>query len=126
VSKRPARSTAEWTTFAASAVIIAGIAALIAVSAAQHRDPAQPVATIVGEPVAVGGRFHVAVTVENLGDRTAEAVQVIASADIGAERIESDQVVDFLAGGDAEDLVFVFDGDPGDTAAATVAGFTVP
>lgn len=67
------------------------------------------------------------VRVTNEGDKTAEAVQVVVSLQIGDTVTDGEQIVDFLAGGDEQDLVFVFDEDPaGGTLEVKVSGFTVP
>ena len=87
---------------------------------------AQPVA-LVQETQQVGDQFQVRVTVENKGDKAATAVQVVASLEVNGDTTEGDQVVDFLAGGDDEELVFVFADDPADgELSVEVTGFTVP
>jgi uncharacterized protein (TIGR02588 family) len=126
VSKRPPRTTAEWTTFAVAVAVLLAIMAAIGVEAAQHHEEADPVAAIEGTR-RVDSRFHVSVVVENRGDKAAAAVQVVASLVVGGETLEGDQTVDFLAGGDEEELVFVFDQNPDDgDLSVDVSGFTVP
>ncbi len=126
MSKRPERTTAEWTTFGVAVAVLLAIIAAIGVEAARHHDDAQPVASIDGTR-RVGDQFHVAVVVVNEGDKAASAVQVNASLEVEGETLEGDQVVDFLAGGDEEELVFVFDKDPDDgELSVEVSGFTVP
>jgi uncharacterized protein (TIGR02588 family) len=124
--KRDQRSTAEWVTFAVSVLVLLLVAGAIIVEARRHHDEAQPVA-VVGATQRVGDGYHVAVTLKNKGDKAASAVQVTASLELGGETTESDQTVDFLAGGDTEDLVFVFGDDP-ETGKLDVAvgSFTVP
>ena len=57
--------------------------------------------------------FAVLVRVTNHGDRTAEAVQVLAELSRKGEVIEDgEQSVDFLAGGESQELQFVFSEDP--------------
>lgn len=127
MSKRPARSTAEWVTFAVSALVVLVLLAAIAVEAARTDDPAAPVAAIGGAIEVHGRQFHVPVSVTNRGDETAEAVRVLASLEIGGEVVEGDQTVDFLAGGDRQEVIFVFDEDPaGGVLSIRVTGFTVP
>lgn len=119
---RPKRTSAEWTTFGVAVAILLVVMGAILVEALQSHDKAQPVAT-VERTERVGESFHVRVLVENKGDLAASNVQVVASLD----DTEGDQVVDFLAGGDDEELVFVFADDPSDGEfAVEVTGFTVP
>jgi uncharacterized protein (TIGR02588 family) len=126
VSKRAGRTSAEWTTFAVSVLILLVMIAAIVSEAVRHHDDAQPVA-VVGTTRRIGEQYQVEVSVENRGDKAASAVQVTASLELAGETTESDQVVDFLAGGDAEELVFVFEDDPGDGKLdVAVASFTVP
>jgi uncharacterized protein (TIGR02588 family) len=80
------------------------------------RDEGRP-ATLTVErpdpPRRAGDRFYVTATVTNSGDRTAEAVQVIAELTREGELVEDgDQIIDFLAGGESEHVVFVFHEDP--------------
>jgi uncharacterized protein (TIGR02588 family) len=126
VSERPARTSAEWTTFAVAVVVLLAVMAAIVVEAVRDHDPARPVADVT-RTERVGDDFHVAVTLENRGDRAAANVQVVASLEVNGETTEGDQVVDFLAGGDEEELVFVFADDPDDgKLSVDVAGFSNP
>ena len=126
MSKRPARTAAEWTTFAISVAILLVVIAAIAVEAMREDENAQPVAS-VERTERVGDQFQVFVTVENRGDKAAAAVQVTASLEVDGETAEADQTVDFLAGDDEAELVFVFDGDPDDgELTVEVASFGVP
>lgn len=124
--ERPPRSAAEWTTFAISVAIVLGLMVTILLEARETNQPARPVASI-GTTERVGEAFHVTVKVENRGHLAAEQVQVLASLEIDGETTEGDQVVDFLAGQDEQELVFVFADDPEDgKLTAEVTGFTVP
>jgi uncharacterized protein (TIGR02588 family) len=125
-AKRQDRTAAEWVTFAVSVLVLFVVAGAIVVEARQHHSDAQPVA-VVGATRRIGRQYQVEVTLENRGDKAASAVQVVASLEVDGETTESDQTVDFLAGGDSEDLVFVFADDP-DTGKLDVAvgSFTVP
>lgn len=126
MSGREPLNTAERVTLACSCLVLAVLLGLIGVQLTSSEDPAAPVATI--ERVrTVGDWHHVEVSVTNEGDRTAADVQVLAELTIEGEAHEGDQVIDFLAGGATEDLVFVFDDDPADgELTATVTGFGVP
>lgn len=127
MSPRPPRSTAEWTTFAASSLVLAVLLLAVVLHAAVSDDPAAPVAGVDGAIERRGERFHVPVTVTNEGDQTAEAVQVLLSVDIDGETVDADQTVDFLAGGDRRRIIFVLDKNPaGHELTVRVTGFTVP
>lgn len=127
MSPRPSRSTAEWTTFAVSSLVLLALLVTVVLQAARSDRPPAPVAAVEGPVERRGRHFHVPVTVTNEGDETAEAVQVLVSLDIDGETIDADQTIDFLAGGDHRDLVFVFDHDPADgELAVRITGFTVP
>jgi uncharacterized protein (TIGR02588 family) len=112
--ERVPRSAAEWTTFAASCVVLLVVVVLIAVQMREPRTPAAPVAAVVGEPTERGGVYTVEVDLENRGDETAANVQVTADLTIGGDTASGDQTVDFLAGGEEERLAFVFHDDPAD------------
>ncbi len=127
MSGRRSRTTAEWVTFAVSAVILLGVIGLIAVQLTGGQRDAAPKAERVGPVRVIDGQHFVAVEVTNDGDATAANVQVTATLLVDGEAIEGDQTIDFLAGGETEDLVFVFD-DPPDDGELTVAvsGYGVP
>ena len=126
MSERPARTTAEWTTFVVAVAILLAVIVAIVSEASRHHDDARPVAT-VAQTQRSGDDYEVIVTVENRGDRAAASVQVVASLEIDGEATEGDQVVDFLAGGAEEELVFVFADDPDDgDLSVEVAGYSSP
>ena len=121
------RSRAEWTTFGVAVAILAAVVALIAVQAAGSKSPPSPVAEVVGPPRERDGRFFVAVSVTNRGDKTAQNVQVVAELLTGDAASTSDQSIDFLAGHQVVDLVFIFDQNPAlGELAISVTGFTLP
>ncbi len=125
-NKRAPRTAAEWVTFAVSLVVLSLLIGAMLVEAQQSDEPPRPVARITTTKH-MGDQFQVTVKVENKGDLAAEAVQVVASLEIDGETTEGDQVVDFLAGDDEAELVFVFGDDPDDgKLTAEVTGFTVP
>jgi uncharacterized protein (TIGR02588 family) len=127
VSQREARTSAEWVTLAISVAILLVVVSLEAVQLrSEHSDPA-PEAHRVGRERVVGGQHFVEVAVTNEGDATAANVQVSASLVIDGETTEGDQTIDFLAGHETEDLVFVFDDSPSDgELTVAVTGFAVP
>ena len=114
MSERQPRTPAEWVTLAVSSLILAVLVALIATQIDDTRASAAPVAEIAGKPRKIGDLHHVDVTVTNEGDHTAANVQVSAELTVDGKTSSADQTIDFLAGDEEEDLVFVFEDDPGD------------
>ena len=126
MTERQPRSPAEWVTLLVSLLVLAVLVGLIVVRLVDERDPAAPVATIDGVEE-IGDVHHVEVTVRNDGDDTAADVQIVAELVIGDETTEADQVLDFLAGDEEEQVVFVFEDDPADgELSVSVSGFSVP
>lgn len=122
----PKRSVAEWVTFAVASAMLLVVVGYIAAQIPTTAAPAAPAATVskIGER---DGRFFVTVEVENRGGRTAENVQVVATLVIGEDETEGDQVVDFLAGSEMEEVEFVFDDDPATgELTVSVTGYLVP
>jgi uncharacterized protein (TIGR02588 family) len=126
MSEREPRTTAEWFTLAGSCAVLGVVVVLIVVQLLSSRDPAAPVAVLEGTR-RVGDVHHVEVTVTNEGDDTAADIQVNADLTIDGEVVSADQVIDFLSGGEDEDLVFVFEDDPAEgELEVVVSGFSVP
>jgi uncharacterized protein (TIGR02588 family) len=126
MSEERGRTTPEWVTFAVSSALLLVVVVLLAVQVPGDDSPPAPVAT-VAQVREVDGRFHVDVVLENTGDATAMNAQVTAELDVGGRRTTGDQTVDFLAGGEEEDLVFVFDDDPaGGALTVAVTGYARP
>lgn len=123
---RPSRTTAEWATLVGACLVLAVLVGLIAAQLAADRQPASPVAEVLGHEE-VDGFHHVEVVVTNHGDDTAANVQVNAELSIDGEVTSADQTIDFLAGSEEEDLVFVFEDDPDDgELQVAVSGFGEP
>jgi uncharacterized protein (TIGR02588 family) len=113
-SARAARSSAEWVAFGiASAVLLFIVGSVAWVWVSDEGRPATLRVEREDPARRAGDQFYVTATVINSGDRTAEGVQVIAELTRGSEVVEeADQTIDFLAGGDSEQVVFVFSEDP--------------
>ncbi len=126
MTERDPRTAAEWTTLATASIVLAVLVGLIAAQLTSPRDPAAPVAELDGQHEE-HGFHHVDVVVTNHGDETAANVQVTAELTIDGEVTEADQMIDFLAGGEEEELVFIFEDDPADgELRVSVSGFGVP
>lgn len=127
MTERRGRTAAEWVTFAASCLVLAVVVGAIAVQLSEPRTPASPVATIKGPPRHVGDRYLVDVEVTNEGRATAAEVQVVAELEVGGTRTGGEQIIDFLAGDEHHDLVFIFRDDPAaGELTVEVSGFAEP
>ncbi|MFA5565468.1 MAG: TIGR02588 family protein [Acidimicrobiia bacterium] len=121
------RSAAEWTTFAGACLILLVVIGMLIAQMGDQHSPAEPVAVLTGEIRQVGASHHVEVEVTNVGSSTAAEVTVEAKLELAGEVSVGEQVVDFLAPGDKEHLVFVFDNDPSvGRLSVRVSGYAVP
>lgn len=111
---REPRSAAEWAAFGIALAFLSVVVGAVGVMWAKDDGrPARLDAARIGAVRAEGGQFYVRVRVSNNGERTAEAVQVLAELTRGEEVVEDgEQSIDFLAGGESADLDFVFSEDP--------------
>lgn len=120
------RTPAEWATFIVSCLLLAVVAALAVSQMVGTRDPAIPQASVSGVSTA-GDQRQVGVAVHNAGDATAVNVVVRLEFEVDGEPDEAEQTIDFLAGRENVDLVFVLpDGASTDDLEARATGFTEP
>lgn len=105
------RTPAEWTTLIVSSIVLAVVVGLIVAQLMSTTEPAAPRAE-VGRIERIADRYRVMVTVLNDGDETAANVQVSAELVSDGATETGDLSIDFLAGGEEEELVFLFDDDP--------------
>ncbi len=121
------RTGPEWVTFGVSALILLVVVGLMVVHAFQTDDPAAPAADRPGSVRQVGEQFFVPVEIVNRGDLGAAQVQVMAELTIDGNTTGGDQVIDFLGGGEIQELTFAFADDPADgELVITVVGFAKP
>ncbi|HUP87463.1 MAG TPA: hypothetical protein VM143_17560 [Acidimicrobiales bacterium] len=117
---------AERVSFGIALVVVLAVVGAVLAQVPGSKEPAAP-RVVVGRSQERDGRFFVPVAVKNEGDQTAENVQVNATLTIDGEEHTADQVVMFLAGGETEDLQFVFEDDPAEgELVVEVAGFALP
>lgn len=127
MSRDGGRSAAEWTTFAASCLVLLVVVGLIVAQMFGTSTPPAPVAEIRAPYREEAGGVHVDVRVINRGDETAANVQITATLEIAGETSTADQTIDFLAGHATQHLVFVFADDPADgTLTVAVTGYSLP
>lgn len=123
--RRPTKP-AEWVTFGiAAALVLAVLGAILSQVAAPSTPPSPRVE--VGTVEERDGQFVVPVAVVNEGDATAANVQVTATLTTDDGESTADQTVDFLAGGEEQELEFVFEDDPvGGELVVRVGGYALP
>ena len=125
-SDEQGRTTAEWVTFGVSCLVLLAVAALVLSRLLGANDPAAPTAT-AGAVTTVLQQRQVPVTVGNAGDETAANVTVRLEFEVDGEKDDAEQTVDFLAGGEQVDLVFVLPDDAdAEGVTARVTGFSDP
>jgi uncharacterized protein (TIGR02588 family) len=128
-ARRPVRSPAEWVAFAvALAVLLFVVGAIVSMWVGGDERPPHIVVEQEGDIRHVGGQFYVPVAVSNRGGRTAESLQVLAELTRDGEVVEDgEQAIDFLAGGETEELEFVFTEDPANGLFTVRAGgYAIP
>jgi uncharacterized protein (TIGR02588 family) len=116
LESRQKRSPAEWVTFSISSIILGSIVGLVLYSwfKVEERPPILAIKRS-GDIRQAGGYFYVPFTLTNQGGETADAVQVTAELHInnnGEVKESGEQHIDFLAGGETEEGVFVFSRNP--------------
>ncbi len=107
---RPTR--AEWAVFAVSALAILGVLGILVAEWAIGPSGPPTFETDITEVRRAEGRFHVAVKVKNVGSQAAAEVRVRAELTLGAEVVEAEETIDFLAPGETTSVTFVFARDP--------------
>ena len=123
------RSVVEWVTLVVSAVLVIGVASLVAyLSIIGDSEPpligAQPRLDAVWSDE---GAFYLPVDVANAGDRTASEVVVEATLATEGGEETAEFTVDFLAGGETESGIVVFTQDPRITPPTlAVLSFRIP
>lgn len=109
------QSIAEWITLGVSAAVVLVLIGLIGYEyfTSGARPPVIEARPLVGEVRQAGGAYYLPLEVANRGERTAEDVKVrVYLASDNGDRESSQLSIGFLAGGDAEQEVVVFQGNP--------------
>ena len=108
------RSRAEWVSLAIASAILLGVIGIV-IFLWTSDDQRQPPVLEVHSPMTrqQNGQFYVDFEVVNLGGRTAEFVQVVATLSIGGQEVESgEQTLDFLSSQEQVTGSFVFSHNP--------------
>ncbi|MDP9369045.1 MAG: TIGR02588 family protein [Chloroflexota bacterium] len=127
---RDDRSVAEWITFAISAALILGVVGLASYLyvSGGNSPPIIETETLVDELRRANDEYYLPIAVTNVGDETAEQVQIQVRLAPGAGQPETSEfMIQFLAGGETVQGTAVFSADPlaGDLA-VDVVGFQRP
>jgi uncharacterized protein (TIGR02588 family) len=110
----PGPSRAEWTIFAAAALLILGVAGvLIADWLSESPEPAA-FAVVVERIDEIDGLHHVEASVRNTGGQAVAEATVSATLEIDADVTELDEVVAFLSPDEETSVTFIFEDDPDD------------
>jgi len=122
------RQAPERVTFAVVAAILLTLAGAIGYLWVQPREPANVTVELADDVRRTGTQVYLTGEVRNSGDETAEAVQVVAELIVDGEvDANGEQVVDFLSGGETEEVVFIFEQVPPEAEPrARVASYTSP
>jgi len=129
MSPRRERTAAENVALGVSLTIVLAVLAAIGVIAATQNGKEGPrFAVEIGDVRGGGTEHHVQVRVRNVGDATAENVQVHAELAVaGAPPLEGEQHIDFLAAGGQAEVTFVFSEEPVlDRLTIEVASYRIP
>lgn len=126
--RRQPGGAAERVVFALSAGIVLVLAGAIGWLWVRDRDPVMLKVSKTEIERRADGHAYVSSELRNDGDETAEAVQVIAEVSVDGETVaDGEQTVDFLSGGETQELVFVFaEIPPGADVEVRAASYTVP
>lgn len=110
------------------AIVLAVLAAIAMVAATQSGSEGPRFAIEIGDVRGGGDEYQVQVRVRNVGDATAENVQVRAELAVPAgPPLEGEQHVDFLAAGAQAEVTFVFAEEPApDRLTVEVASYRIP
>ncbi len=125
-SGRDDRSVAEWITFAISAALILGVAGLVSYLyvSGGNRPPIIETETLVDELRLANDEYYLPIAITNVGDGTAEQVQVQVRLATSAGQPETAGfTIQFLAGGETVQGTAVFSANPlaGDLAVDVVS-----
>lgn len=106
------RAAVEWVTLGVSGVVLATVVTVLGVLAFRFGEPASPTVSPERTVERIGNQFFVSVEVVNRGDEAASAVEVAAEMTGAGGSTTATQVIDFLGGGETQQLTFVMPDDP--------------
>lgn len=124
---RPPRSAAEWISFAVAAVVLLALMGSIGWLGLQPTGAAVLRVEPTGSVRESAGLRYLSATISNEGHEPVEAVLVVAEATVDGEKVEAEQSIDFLSGGEQEEVVFLFEATvPPEAVTYRVASYKLP
>ncbi|HVF54650.1 MAG TPA: hypothetical protein VM934_00790 [Pyrinomonadaceae bacterium] len=117
----------EWVVFSISLVLVAGTLGYLVYSGATMKDATPSIEVSLGPPEARGQHFAVPVTVTNVGDQTAEGVQIEVTLEGGGEKETGEFAIAFVPRKAKREGFVTFGRDPrGGVLSARVLGYEKP
>jgi uncharacterized protein (TIGR02588 family) len=119
------RNWVEWAIVALSAGAVAGIVGFLLLDAATDAGgPPAPVVRLHPERAyEIPAGWMLPATAANKGDRSAQALLLVASATVDGEAEEAEVSVDYLPGGSQVQVTFGFSAEPEGEIDVRVSGF---
>lgn len=119
------RNRVEWAVLVVSCLAVATVLALLLYEGLSDtgRPPAPIVTLHLNEAYGTSAGWVLPATAHNDGDRSAQAVTLLATATVRGEEEEAEVTVDYLPAGTDVDLAFGFSGEPDGEVTVRVTGF---
>lgn len=124
---KPQKNALEWLVFGVSAVLVAGVCALLVVSGMRSDGTPPSLAIETGPPVASGDTFRVPVRVRNTGSATAEEARIIVElVEDGAVAERAEFTIPFVPQYSSREGSVSFRRDPSCCTVTARAAFSTP
>jgi uncharacterized protein (TIGR02588 family) len=119
------RNQVEWAVLFISCLAVATVLGLLVYEGLSDtgRPPAPIVTLHAGEAYGTSTGWVLPATAHNDGDRSAQAVTLLATATVRGEEEEAEVTIDYLPAGTNVDLAFGFSGEPDAEVIVRVTGF---
>ncbi len=118
-----AKSWLEWVVFAVSAVLIVAVVGFLVVDGMRDAGRPPDIRISLGKGQKSAHGFLVPVSVTNLGDKTAQAVELEIRCQSGEDEQSATLTYDFLASGEVRAGWAGFSGEPVERLSARVVGY---
>ena len=117
------KSWLEWVVFCVSVVMLVAVVGYLVVDGLRDANRPPDIRITLGVPAASAHGFMVPLSVTNLGDQTAQAVELEVSSQSGAQAESSALTYDFLASGEVRQGWVGFSFDPKEALSSRVVGY---
>lgn len=117
------KSWLEWAVFVLSALMIVAVIGYLVKDGLQDADRPPDIRVTVGKAEKSAHGFIVPVSVTNLGDQTAQAVELEVRCQSGKDEQTASLTYDFLASGEVRRGWAGFSGDPVEPLVPRVVGY---